>query len=123
MSRDHRKLRVFNLADNLVTAVYRASVDFPIEERYGLQQQLRRAAVSVPCNIVEGAARSGQKEYLAFLNVAAGSASEARYLCDLSSRLGYLTNATALEFEDSYRELRASLQALMTSLRASEARS
>jgi len=116
MSRDHRKLRVFNLADALVTHIYKSTNDFPIEERYGLQTQLRRAAVSAACNIVEGSARKSEKEYANFLNVAAGSAAEARYLCELSARLGFVTIAKSLEFEHDYRELCAGLQALISSL-------
>ena len=118
MSRDHRKLRVFNLADDLVTRVYEASKEFPVAERFGLQQQLRRAAVSVACNIVEGAARSGEEEYLGFLNIVAGSASEARTLCELSGRFGYFTAKASAEFEDRYCELCASIQALIASIRS-----
>ena len=91
MSRDHRKLRVFVLADALVPRIYKSTNNFPVEERYGLQMQLRRAAVSAACNIIEGSARRGEKEYVNFLNIAAGSAAEARYLCELWLRLGFMS--------------------------------
>ena len=93
MSRDPSKLNVFHLADELVAEVYRATQGLPVEERYGLQSQLRRAAVSVPTNIVEGCARKSEKDYLHFIDVAIASASEVRYLLGLSLRLGILQKA------------------------------
>ena len=90
MSRDHRKLRVFLLADTLLIQVYRISALLPREERFGVQSQLRRAAVSVAANIVEGSARRTQGEYVNFLNIALGSCAEAGYLMDVVVRLGFL---------------------------------
>ena len=116
MSRDHRKLRVFVLADALVARIYKSTNNFPIDERYGLQMQLRRAAVSVACNIVEGSARKGEKEHVNFLNIAAGSAAEARYLCDLSLRLGFMSPTASGDLVGTYTELCARLQALISSL-------
>lgn len=116
MSRDHRKLRAFVLADSLVERIYNTTNNFPSEERYGLQGQLRRAAVSVACNIVEGSARRSSREYVSFLNVAAGSAAEACYLSELSGRLGYVTSAQCAELLKGFNELRAKLHALINSL-------
>jgi four helix bundle protein len=90
MSRDHRKLNVFTLADQLVLRVYAESAIFPPDERFGLCAQTRRAAVSVATNIVEGCARRTTREYLNFINIATGSAAETLYLLDLSTRLGFL---------------------------------
>jgi four helix bundle protein len=117
MSRDHRKLRVFVLADGLVTKIYTITQQFPAAERFGLQSQLRRAAVSAACNIVEGCARRKTNEYLNFLNIAAGSASESRYLVELSCRLGFLSEEESLPVAAKYTELAARLGALINSLR------
>ena len=116
MSRDHRKLRVFTLADRLTIDIYRATNDFPPAERYGLQAQIRRAAVSAACNIVEGSARRSTSEYVNFLNIAAGSAAEVGYLVDLSCRLGFPGEPDNQALTTDYRELAAGLQALIRSL-------
>ena len=88
--RDHSKLKVFALADSLALAVYRESRTLPDGERYGLQSQVRRAAVSIATNIVEGCARSTQAEYARFIEIAFGSARELQYEIGLCEKLGYL---------------------------------
>lgn len=88
--RDHTKLRAFEMADNLAVLIYQVTAEFPREELYGLTSQIRRAAVSVPSNIVEGCARESQPDYLRFLTMAFGSLRELHYQLDLSKRLGFL---------------------------------
>ena len=116
MARDPRKLRVFALADTLVPDIYLTTRDFPGDERYGLVSQMRRAAESIPTNIVEGCARRGLKEYLNFLNVANGSAHELGYLVRLSTRLGLIASSTSAPLADRCDHIAASLTALIDSL-------
>jgi four helix bundle protein len=116
MSRDPRKLRVFACADRLVLDVYRASASLPPEERYGLQAQLRRAAVSAAANIVEGCARRTTREYLHFLNVATGSAAEGEYLLSVARRLEMVSGEVHTRLGNQYSELLRGLQKLINSL-------
>ncbi len=88
--RDHTKLKAFHLADELVFMVYQATQGFPKQEIFGLISQLRRAAISVPSNIVEGCSRESEVEFVRFLEIAFGSLRELGYQFSLSHRLGYL---------------------------------
>lgn len=90
MSRPHYKLEAWKSAMTLVSDIYRITQNFPKDELYGLTSQMRRAAVSVPSNIAEGAARTGQKEFAQFLSVAKGSLSELETQLLISADLGYL---------------------------------
>ena len=87
--RPHQRLEVWRDAMSLVEAVYRISNAFPDSERFGLTLQIRRAAVSVPSNIAEGAARRSTLEYLRFLSIARGSLSELDTQLKIADRLGF----------------------------------
>jgi four helix bundle protein len=97
VKRNHRDLRAWQQAVELVTAIYRLTAKFPDSERYGLTSQLRRAAVSVPANIAEGAARSGTKEWIYFLSISSGSLSELDTLIELAVKVGYLDDAGEIQ--------------------------
>jgi four helix bundle protein len=115
--RDHTKLRAFELADEVAMLVYRVTARFPKEELFGLTSQIRRAAVSVPSNIVEGCARDSQADYLRFLNIAFGSLRELHYQLNLSKRLGFLTNEDSSLIEPKILEAEKVLSGLIRSLR------
>jgi len=88
--RPHRKLDVWKKSMMLAKEIYNVTDKFPKSEIYGLTSQLRRAAVSVPNNLAEGAARRGNREFRQFINIAQGSLSELDTQIDLAYMLGYL---------------------------------
>jgi four helix bundle protein len=107
--RDHRNLDVYELSDKLVMEVYKHTREFPKDERYGLVSQMRRSAVSVPTNIVEGCGRRTQMEFDRFLDIAFGSVRELGYLIDLSERLGYLPEDGKSRLVESQRRASGAL--------------
>jgi len=115
--RDHTKLKAFHAADELARLVYQATRPFPKEEQYGLTSQMRRAAVSVASNIVEGCARNSEADYLRFLDMAFGSLRELTYQTSLSHRLGYLDNGAHEPLDNQCTVTSKLLAALIRSLR------
>lgn len=93
---EYQKLEVWQMAMVLAEEVYKHTRVFPKDEIYGLTGQIRRAAVSIPSNIAERASRAGAKEFLQFLHIARGSASELETQLLLAGKLGYLSAADEL---------------------------
>ena len=107
-----RDLKVWEKAHELVKDVYKVTIHFPKEEIYGLTSQLRRAAVSVPTNIVEGSARKTKKDFANFLYISRGSLEETRYLMLLSQELAFIK----AEIYDDLEEKAASVSILLNRL-------
>ena len=88
--RGHYKLEAWKRARELVLSVYKLTQTFPKEEMFGLAAQMRRASVSIPSNIAEGAARAGEREFAQFLNISRGSLSELETQLLIATDLGYI---------------------------------
>ena len=115
--RDHTGLKAFGLADEVVLLIYQVTRQFPEQEKYGLVSQMRRAAVSVPSNIVEGCSRESRIEYIRFLEIAFGSLRELHYQFDLSKRLGYSIDDNSSVCEAKIIETEKVLGALLRAKR------
>ena len=87
---NHKDQEVWKKGMDLVKEVYKLTTNFPLNEIYGLSNQLRRAAISIPSNIAEGASRNRDKELLYFINVAIGSIAEIDTKMLFAARLKYL---------------------------------
>jgi len=99
----HKDLDIWKMGLDLVETEYRTTEQFPKDEHYALSSQLRRAAVSVPSNIAEGAARSSKREFLQYLYVSLGSLSEVEAQLIISGRLGYSCDPSLLELVEHLR--------------------
>ena len=109
---DFRKLHVWVASRELVVACYRATGSFPRGEEYGLKSQIRRAAVSIPSNIAEGSGRHSDKEFIRFLRIAGGSASELESHVDLAEVLGLMGGEDATQITDDIAQVRKMLAGL-----------
>ncbi len=101
---DYKKLNVFQKAHDLAVAVYKATRKFPKDEIFGLTSQMRRCAVSIPSNIVEGYGRNGVKDKLQFYYIARGSLNELEYQLQLAYELGYFSEAEYKLLSDVHQE-------------------
>ncbi len=116
--RNFRKIKVWEKAHLLTLAVYQATTEFPTEERFGLTNQARRAAASIPANIAEGCRRDGEAELARFFQIAAGSASELEYHLLLARDLGFLPDERHASLTEGVSEVKRMIYAFVQSLKA-----
>ena len=98
--RPHENLEVWQKAVEFVVTIYKQTQRFPSDERFGLTSQVRRAAVSIPANIAEGAGRQSDQEFIRFLSIAQGSCSEVETELLIGHKLDYLPSAEYLELKN-----------------------
>jgi four helix bundle protein len=116
MEKPHKKLDVWQTAMKSTTMIYKLTNKFPEEEKFGLVSQMRRASISIPCNIAEGAARQGKREFKNFLSMAQGSLSELDTQLELSILLGYLGEHDVKEVDGQLLRVDKMLTGLIRSL-------
>ena len=112
----HKELDVWKTSIEFVSDVYQISGKFPKEEIYGLTSQIRRAAVSIPSNIAEGAARSHDKEFIQFLYIALGSLSEVETQLIISVNLGFTKQDTCNTINEQLKIIRSQILGLINYL-------
>jgi four helix bundle protein len=122
MDKPHKKLNVWQLSMKLAAEIYKTTKLFPPEERFGLTQQMRRASVSIPSNIAEGAARQEKKEFRNFLSMAQGSLSELDTQLELSVLLGFLEEKKYGDISNPMVMIEKMLSSLIRSLSKSSER-
>ncbi len=116
MSSSYRDLLVWQKSMALVKTIYQETRSFPTEELYGLSSQMRRAAVSAPCNIAEGQGRLSKKEFRQFLALSPGSVLELETQLQIAADLGFLNADNAQQLISKTGEVLRMLNGLMGSL-------
>jgi len=110
---NHKKLKVYSTSIFLVKEVYALTSSFPVDEKFGLTSQLRRASVSIPSNIAEGASRKTVKERIRFYQIARSSLVEIDTQIEIALELGYLTQTDITELTESTNKIFAMLTNMM----------
>lgn len=112
----HKELDVWKDSIDLVVNTYKLTKGFPKEELYGLTNQIRRAAISIPANISEGSARNYSAEFIRFLRISQGSLSEFETLLQIALRLNYLDEDNFKSIEGKVFKVNAQLSGLIKSI-------
>jgi four helix bundle protein len=116
----HKDLNVWRDSIDLVTTIYEITQGFPKEEVYGLTNQIRRSAISIPSNIAEGAGRKSNKEFLQFLYYAMGSLAELETQIVIAYNLSYLPEENKEQLDEKLVLISKMLSGLITSVRKKE---
>ncbi len=111
-----RELKVWQKSIELVKQVYLLTTNFPKVEQYGLTQQMRRAAVSIPSNIAEGAGRDSKKEFKYFLSISLGSSFELETQLVLAKEFGFITSDALGNMENGLIEIQRMIRGLQKSI-------
>lgn len=117
LKKPHKKLDVWQKSMVLIQKIYELTRSFPKIEIYGLTNQMRRAAISIPANISEGAARQTKREFIQFLHMAQGSLSELDTHLEISEELGYLKETNLEELSLLMNDIDKMLTGLIKSLK------
>lgn len=115
MTVGYERLEVWQKAMDLAVEVYGLIRSFPVEERFSLSDQMRRCAVSIPSNIAEGAERASKKEFVQYLYIALGSASELDTQIQIAQRVGYIQDVAS--FRQDILAVKKMINSLITSLK------
>jgi len=118
-NRPHKNLLVWSEGIELVSLIYKISKLLPDDEKFGIISQMRRAAISVPSNIAEGAARKSNKEFIQFLYIASGSLSELDTLNVTMRKLNYIDQKTYNDMEEKINKVSALLSGLIQKRKSS----
>ena len=116
--KSHRDLDAWKVAIALAKKIYELTRDFPKEEIYGMTSQMRRSAVSIASNVAEGAARQGTKEYVQFLYVAVGSASELDTQLEIAKEVGLGDTASVIKVQEDANRAIMILRGLIRALKS-----
>lgn len=112
-----KELKVWQRSVDLAVAVYKATKDFPAEERYSITSQIRRSAVSVPSNIAEGAGRNTNNDFHHFLSISNGSSNELETQLIIANRLDYLNTNNLDQLAKQINEIQSMLAGLQSTLK------
>jgi four helix bundle protein len=114
---DYKSLKVWQKAHQIVINIYKITKLFPKEELFCLVSQIRRAAISIPANIAEGAGRGSRIDFNRFLQISFRSISELEYELMLSNELGYINKDSYKKIEASIEEVKKMLSGLIKSIK------